>query len=138
VWDSDNKHLYSASEQGLVKRWDTTAGSETASLDCGSPLSVLTFDPRKKQLAIGLQNGVVRLVSAEKLELLSEWQNRICPGQGWRQSFRRLARCRDRCRRSAGESCTGRQADCPETCSASYARGNASQRNATAETRGTA
>ncbi|HSG72665.1 MAG TPA: WD40 repeat domain-containing protein, partial [Planctomycetaceae bacterium] len=73
AWDSDNKHVCSASEEGVVKRWNSESGSETASFDCGSALSALAFDPRKMQLAIGQNNGIVRILSSEKLEPLSDW-----------------------------------------------------------------
>ena len=74
VWDSDNKHLYSATQQGHLKRWNIESGTETASFDCETPISSLAFDPRKKQLAVGLDNGIIRILSAEKLETQSEWQ----------------------------------------------------------------
>jgi WD40 repeat protein len=73
IWDSDNRHLYSASSRGIVTRWDTETGTAVGVLDLAAPLTALAHDPRGKRLALGDQNGRVRTVSAENLELQSEW-----------------------------------------------------------------
>jgi G protein beta subunit-like protein len=57
----DQKWIYSSSEDGTVRVWDTRTNNYSRKYDCGSPVNTVCLHPNQAELISGDQNGVVKV-----------------------------------------------------------------------------
>jgi G protein beta subunit-like protein len=57
----DSKWLYSSSEDGTVRVWDTRSNTNSRKYDCGAPVNTVCLHPNQAELISGDQNGVIKV-----------------------------------------------------------------------------
>jgi target of rapamycin complex subunit LST8 len=57
----DQKWLYSSSEDGTVRVWDTRSNNFSRKYDCGSPVNTVCLHPNQAELISGDQNGTMKV-----------------------------------------------------------------------------
>lgn len=57
----DSKWVYSSSEDGTVKIWDTRSNACTRTYNCGSAVNTLALNPNQGEVISGDQNGVMKV-----------------------------------------------------------------------------
>jgi len=57
----DQKWIYSCSEDGTVRVWDTRSNNFSRKYDCGSPVNTVCIHPNQAELISGDQNGVIKV-----------------------------------------------------------------------------
>lgn len=57
----DQKWIYSSSEDGTVRVWDTRSNTNSRKYDCGSPVNTVCIHPNQAELISGDQNGTVKV-----------------------------------------------------------------------------
>eukprot|EP01032_Pedospumella_encystans_P022482 gene22482-25472_t len=57
----DQKWIYSCSEDGTVRVWDTRSNNYSRKYDCGSPVNTVCIHPNQAELISGDQNGAIKV-----------------------------------------------------------------------------
>jgi len=57
----DQKWIYSSSEDGTVRVWDTRSNNYSRKYDCGSPVNTVCIHPNQAELISGDQNGTIKV-----------------------------------------------------------------------------
>lgn len=57
----DQKWIYSSSEDGTVRVWDTRSNTNSRKYDCGSPVNTVCIHPNQAELISGDQNGTIKV-----------------------------------------------------------------------------
>ncbi len=70
----DLKWIFSGSEDGTVKIWDTRSNSSTRTHDCGAAVNAVALSPNQAELITGDQNGFVKIWDLPANKLRSEYQ----------------------------------------------------------------
>ena len=60
-FQQDLKWIYSSSEDGTVKIWDSRINKATRTYECGSPVNTVILHPNQVDLISGDQNGSVKV-----------------------------------------------------------------------------
>lgn len=72
-WHQSSQQLFTASETGQVQRWEVSKAAQLAEWSTDSPITAMKYNSRQKQLAVGSRQGKLLTLSAEKLELVTEF-----------------------------------------------------------------
>jgi len=68
----DLKWVYSSSEDGTIKIWDSRQNVASKSFDCGSSVNTIALSPNQSILISGDQNGFVKVWDLEAAEPAKE------------------------------------------------------------------
>jgi G protein beta subunit-like protein len=71
-FQKDLKWLYSCSEDGTVRIWDTRSNTSTRCYDCGAPVNSMALSPNQAELITGDQNGCIKVWDLEADKLREE------------------------------------------------------------------
>ncbi|MDC0308428.1 WD40 repeat domain-containing protein [Planctomycetaceae bacterium] len=72
-WQQSSQQLFAASESGQVQRWEVAKSEKMAEWSTDSPITAINYNSRQNQLAVGSKQGKLLTLSADKLEVVTEF-----------------------------------------------------------------
>lgn len=60
-FSNDQKWLFSSSEDGTIRIWDTRSSNYSRKYDCGTPINTTILHPNQAELISGDQNGIMKI-----------------------------------------------------------------------------